>query len=248
MSWSRWRITAAAVAGTGVVAGGTVDVARGIRLDEDLALVVANYVSFFTVVSVVSTIVVLLVAARPRGPLATPDGVESAPLAVGLATTTTAMIILAIVYNAMLRGLPLELATPDPGWVTFLDRWATETMHVVLPLYLVVDLIWAPRRRRLGWTSLTGIVGIPLVWALYTMVRGPLVTAPDGATPYWYPYPFLDPNGPTGYAQPLIYIGAIAAAFLILGGAVVLLTHRHHRIPRTDRSAEPILAKTHAHV
>ncbi|MDL9980521.1 Pr6Pr family membrane protein [Microbacterium candidum] len=250
MSWSSWRIVAASIAITGVVAGGVVDVARGFRLGEDMGLVVADYFSYFTVVSVISTIVVLFIAARPHGPLATPDGMESPALAVALATTSTAMIILSIVYNTMLRGLPLVLATPDPAWVAFLDRWSEETMHVVLPAYLVIDVLFAPRRRRLTWRALIGIVGIPLGWALYTMVRGPLVDAPDGSTRYWYPYPFLDPNGPEGYQTPLIYIGVIAAAFLILGSVMVLLTHRHRSVPRADRADRAVVARARprAHV
>ena len=97
-----------------------------------------------------------------------------------------------------------------------------------MPLYIVVDVLFAPRRRRLGWTALTGIVGIPLLWALYTMIRGPLVPAPDGSATYWYPYPFLDPNGAAGYQTPLTYIGIIAAAFLALGAVMVALTRRRH--------------------
>jgi hypothetical protein len=228
MSWSSWRIAAASLAVTGVVAGGAVDIARGIRMDENLGLVMANYFSYFTIVSAIATIIVLIAAARRSGPLATDDGVESRTLAVALATTSTAMIILAIVYNALLRGLPLNLATPDPSWVAFLDRWATETLHVVVPVYIVIDVLFAPRRRVLTWRALIGIVGIPLLWAAYTMLRGPLVPAPDGSAPYWYPYPFLDPNGPSGYETPMLYIGVIAAAFLVVGGILVLLTHRHH--------------------
>lgn len=247
MSWSSWRIAAASIAITGVAAGFVVNIARGVRMDEDLSLVVGNYFSLFTIVSSIATIVVLLVAARRHGPLDTADGVESPALAIGLATTSTAMIILAIVYNAMLRGLPMTLATPDPTWVAFLDRWATETLHVVLPIYLVIDVIWAPRRRPLGWRALIAIVGIPMIWAVYTMLRGPFVDAPDGSTAYWYPYPFLDPNGPTGYATPLGYIGVIAAAFLLFGGVLVLLTHRHHHVPRAQRPAA-LEHRPHAHV
>jgi|GEM_PF-540171 len=225
-SWARLRRIAAVFAITGVAAGAAVDVTRGIQLGEDIGLVIADYFSLFTIVTSIATVVAHLLAARQSGPLASSEGVESHPLAIALATTSAAMIILAIVYNAMLRGLPLELATPGPWWVAILDRWATESLHVVVPLYLVVDVLFAPRRRRLAWTALVGIVGIPLLWAAYTMIRGPLVPAPDGSAPYWYPYPFLDPNGPAGFQTPLIYIGVIAAAFLALGSVMVALTRR----------------------
>ncbi|GAA4349741.1 Pr6Pr family membrane protein [Microbacterium rhizosphaerae] len=237
MNWSSWRIVAASIAVTGVAAGLVVNIARAIRLEQDLGLVIANYFSFFTIVSAISTIIVFFVAARRNGPLATTDGVESRSLAVAMATTSTAMIILSIVYNAMLRGLPTHFSTPDPGWVAFLDRWATETLHVVVAIYIVIDVLFAPRRRALTWRALVGIVGIPLLWAVYTMLRGPFTPAPDGTAPYWYPYPFLDPNGPTGYQTPMLYIGVIAASFLVVGGILVLLTHRRHGAPRPSLAA-----------
>ena len=55
MSWSSWRIAAASLAVTGVVAGGAVDIARGIRMDENLGLVMANYFSYFTIVSAIAS-------------------------------------------------------------------------------------------------------------------------------------------------------------------------------------------------
>jgi len=239
MNWSSWRIMAASVAVTGVAAGLVVDIARAMRLGQDTGLVIANFFSYFTIVSAIATIVVLFVAARRNGPLASKDGVESRSLAVAMATTSTAMIILSIVYNAILRGLPTHFATPDPLWVAFLDRWCTETLHVVLAIYIVIDVLFAPRRRVLTWRALVGIVGIPLLWAVYTMVRGPLTPDPDGAAPYWYPYPFLNPNGPTGYQTPMLYIGIIAAAFLVVGGVLVLLTHRRHGAARPSLASRP---------
>lgn len=235
MTWSSWRIlriVASWVGVTAVIAGGAVNIARGVRMSQNMVLVVENYFSYFTIVSAIAMIVTFFIAARRSGPLASADGVESTPLAIALATTSTAMIILGIVYNVLLRGIPLDLATPDPWWVTFLDRYSLEVLHVALLAYVIVDVLFAPRRRRLGWLSLIAIVGIPLLWAVYTMVRGPLVPAPDGSTRYWYPYFFLDPNGPGGYATPMMYIGVIAVAFLVLGSVMILLTHRDSRAPR----------------
>lgn len=239
-TWSLRRRIAAVVAITGVAAGGAVDLARGLRLGQDIGLVVANYFSLFTVVSSIATAVVLLLAARRSGPLARAGGVESLSLAVALATTSTAMIILAIVYNALLRGMPLNLATPDPWWAAVLDRWATESLHVIVPLYILADVLFAPRRRRLGWATLTAIVGIPLLWAAYTMLRGPFVPAPDGSASHWYPYPFLDPTGPAGYLTPLAYIGVIAVAFLALGSVLIALSRRRRATClHTDRHLVP---------
>jgi hypothetical protein len=237
---------AASVAASGVVAGFIVNIARGVRMDQSLALIVADYFSYFTIVASLATIVVLLIAARRGGPLATPDGIESPALAIALATTSAATIILGVVYNALLRGLPSDLPSPDPTIIAVLDRWEIETLHVVLPLYVIVDVLFAPRRRALPWGALGAIVGFPLLWALYTMVRGPLVPAPDGSTPYWYPYPFLDPHGPAGFATPTIYIGAIAAGFLMVGIGLVLLSRVRARRARARVTAVADTASPHA--
>jgi hypothetical protein len=125
--------------------------------------------------------------------------------------------------------------------VAFLDHWAIETLHVVLPVFIIIDAVFGPRRRELRWSALSVVVGLPLLWAGYTMARGPLVPSPDGSAPYWYPYPFLDPNGPSGYATALAYIGAIAGAFILTGSALILLTHRHHHMPRQDAARTPRL-------
>jgi hypothetical protein len=228
MRWSTWRMLAAVVAISGVVAGFIVNIARGTRMNENLALVVVDYVSYFTIVSAIATIVVLIVGARSR-PLTAPDGVESRAVAVWMATTSAAMIILGIVYNALLRGLPASLVTPDLWFVAFLDRWSVETLHVVIPLFIIVDVLFGPRRRRLGWSALVAIVAFPLAWVVYTMLRGPFAPAPDGSTRFWYPYPFLNPNAPSGYSTPMIYIGGIAVGFLVVGVVLILLTHRRRR-------------------
>ena len=143
MRWSTWRMIGASVAASGVVAGFVVNIARAARMGQSLGLVVADYFSYFTIVASLATIVVLMIAARRSGPLAAPDGVESPALAIALATTSAATIILGVVYNALLRGLPADLPSPDPTIIAVLDRWEIETLHVVLPLYVIVDVLFA---------------------------------------------------------------------------------------------------------
>lgn len=225
MSWSAARIGVAVVALSGVAAGFAVNVARALQSSQNVADVLANYFSLFTIVSSVATAAMLLIANRHlrRG-----AGAEPLWVGIGLATTTAAMIILGVVFNVLLRGADATIGALDTPLVAALDRWATESLHVVIPVYVAVDVIFGPQRRRLSWGALGAIVGIPMIWAAYTMVRGTLVAAPDGTAPYWYPYGFLDPHGPTGYASPLIYIAAIATGFLAVGALLVLLSHRRH--------------------
>ena len=107
-------------------------------------------------------------------------------------------------------------------------------LHVVLPLYLLVDLLFATRRRGLPWWTLAVLVGYPLIWIVYTMLRGELTPDPSGVTAYWYPYPFLDPHGAGGWTGAFTYIGVLLGALVAVGCG----DHRHRSLPRAScRSA-----------
>ncbi|MGW9627251.1 Pr6Pr family membrane protein [Microbacterium sp. NPDC055521] len=72
--------------------------------------------------------------------------------------------------------------------------WSNEVLHVVFPLFLLADVLVAPKRRILTWPTLAVIAASPLAWAAYTLVRANLATSPGTGDPYWYPYPFLNPQ------------------------------------------------------
>jgi hypothetical protein len=232
MRWVWFRGAAAIVAGSGIIAGLLVNIARATREGQDLGLVLANYFSMFTIVSSILSVVVLATAARwmRRNPGASPEPVG---IALAIAAVTGPVVMLGVVFNVLLRGDPPAVAATDPRWVSFLDSWATETLHVVLPLYFVVDLLFASRRRGLAWRSLAVIIGYPLVWTAYTMIRGELVPNPDGSTPWWYPYGFLDPHI-AGYDSAFAYIGGILFAFVLLGVAIIGIGRSRERHAATS--------------
>ena len=236
MHWAWFRIIAAITGISGVVAGFIVNVDRATRQGQGLGDVLANYFSLFTIVSTLLSIVTLLVAAswtmRHPGSSREPLGI-----ALALAAVTGPVLLLGLVYNALLRGLPSAIALGDTAGIAMLDKYAAEVLHVVLPIYFVLDLLLAPRRRGLPWWSLAVLVGYPLGWTTYTMVRGERVASPDGTTPWWYPYPFLDPHGAGGYASAFIYIGAILAGFLAIGTAIIVIGR--YRDKRATRHGAP---------
>ncbi|MGR0319850.1 Pr6Pr family membrane protein [Agromyces sp. ZXT2-3] len=219
MRWVWFRLAAAIVAISGIVAGLLVNLDRAWRESHDVSDVLANYFSMFTIVSAVFSVIALTAAARwmLRHPGTTPEPIG---LAMALAAVTGPVILLGLVFNVLLRGDPPPIAATDPAWVTFMDSWATETLHVVLPAYFVLDLLFADRVRGLPWSAVTVILSYPLVWTAYTMIRGERVANPDGSAPWWYPYGFLDPNT-AGYASTLTYIGGILFAFVLLGVAII---------------------------
>ncbi|MFH8251750.1 Pr6Pr family membrane protein [Microbacterium sp. B2969] len=236
MYWSWFRIAAALTAMSGVVAGFVVNVDRAARQSEVLGDVLANYFSLFTIVSTLLSIAALFAAAAwsLRHP-----GSSREPLAIALSLAAVAgpVFLLGLVYNLLLRGLPSAIALGDSAGIALLDKYAAEVLHVVMPIYFLLDLLLAPRRRGLPWWSLGVLVGYPVAWVTYTMVRGERVENPDGTTPWWYPYPFLDPHIAGGYTSPLLYIVVMTAGFLAIGAMIIAIDRFRER--RSTRRHTP---------
>ena len=73
----------------------------------------------------------------------------------------------------------------------------------------------------------------PVAWVGYTLVRGPLVTAPTTGAPRWYPYPFLDPHSAMtgGVGGVIAYVVTIAAAIALIAAGVVWVRRRRGLAP-----------------
>ncbi len=223
-----WAVLRAAMAIV-IIAAAAVQLSASIstatKLGRDVPTTIANFFSFFTVLSNVAAAIVLLWAAAVtlrNGRKPESHTRESAALGVALAAVTTFMIITGVVYNVLLRGVELPQGSePVP--------WSNEVLHLVAPLFMLLDLLLVRSRRRLTWSALWAVLAFPVAWATYTLVRGPLVTNPATAQPYWYPYPFLDPNGPGGWGSVAVYVAAITAVFVAVGAGVVAWKRRAAR-------------------
>lgn len=180
--------------------------------------VAANFLSFFTIESNIWSAVMLMIVAvwslRSTGSV-TP---EPRWIAILLACGSTYMIVTGIVYNTLLRGIELPQGTTV--------AWANEMMHVVGPLLMLADVLFAPRRRCLGWGVVAITAVFPIVWAAYTLIRANLIINPRTGTRGWYPYPFLDPANVGGYGGVAAYIAAIAVAILAVGAGVVWVSRK----------------------
>jgi hypothetical protein len=179
-----------------------------------VATTVANFFSFFTILSNLATAIVLgwavvFALSHPRGVR------DPRPLAVALVCVTTYMSITGVVYNLLLRD---TFVGPDTV------GWSNEILHVWAPLFLVADLFLAPRRRGLRWSAAVAALAFPLVWVVYTFVRAPLITNPRTGDPRWYPYPFLDPQlNPGDWLGVWAYVLGIAVAIIAVAFAVVAI-------------------------
>ncbi len=210
----------AAVIATAIVAQLSLSVGRAIENGNDVPTVIANFFSFFTILSNATSAVILVWAALWYFTRGTRARSEPRGLAIALASITTYMIVTGLVYNILLRNIELPQGSePIP--------WSNETLHVVAPVFLLLDLFLGPLRRRLNWNAVVAIAVFPIVWAVYTLVRGPLVTSPITGNPYWYPYPFMDPNNfANGYLGVSVYVVAIAIAIIAVGLLVVWIGRR----------------------
>jgi hypothetical protein len=174
----------------------------------DVGTKLVNFFSFFTIQSnllagaTMAIGAVVLIRAR-RG------AVDPGWFAVLRVCATTYIFTTGVVYNLLLRGIPLPQGTTV--------GWTNEVLHVVVPLLLVADWVLAPGIRRLEWKTVGIIVIYPIVWAAYTMIRGPLVHDESTGADSWYPYPFLNPDtSANGYLSVAFYVILIA---LVIGAA-----------------------------
>ncbi|MGO1855293.1 MAG: Pr6Pr family membrane protein [Microbacteriaceae bacterium] len=193
---------------------------------------VANFFSYFTNLANIATAATLIagaVWALTRGRSAKH---EPRWLAVALVCTTSCMVVTGVVYNALLRD------TADP--LTFL-RFSNEVVHVVGPLFLLADLLLAPKRRTLAWRSIWVVVAIPIAWCAYTLVRAPFIIEPSTGFTGFYPYPFLNPRVQDGFAGVAAYIAVLSVVVAAVAVAVIAVSRA--RAHRADAESDPDAAE-----
>ena len=226
--WSVLRGAMALLIAAAIAAQLAASVRSASELGRDVGTVVMNFFSFFTVLSNTLTVAVLLWAVIWFFLRGRRTGVEPPLLALALAAVTTYMTVTGLVYNTLLRNVELPQGSEA-------IPWSNEVLHLVGPVFLFVDLLVGPRRRRLSWTALWTITAVPLLWVAYTIVRGPLVINPVTGAHHWYPYPFLDPNGPGGWPSVIAYAIGIAVAIVLV--AVIVVWRRRREPPEAGTAA-----------
>lgn len=159
------------------------------------------YLDYFTILSNALVAVSLTVAAR--GPRAGAGRWLLRPES--FTAIATSILIVGLVYNLVLRGI-----WQPTGW----QRLADELLHVAMPLLYLVYWWRAGAGMQLRLRPLLGWLLYPLGYLAYTLARGAL----DGR----YPYPFLDVTT-LGYARVLLNGSFVAAAFVLVGGALFAL-------------------------
>ncbi len=149
-----------------------------------------SFFSFFTNLSnIFAAAVLLYVAVRPTA---------SARADVIRGAAVTYLAVTFLVFALLLRDLTEELGILRP--------WINMVLHQLMPVVLMADWLLHPPRRPVGARKVLLWLAFPVLYVCYSLVRGPFAD--------WYPYPFLDPREPGGYAAVAAYSVGIAAVFL----------------------------------
>jgi hypothetical protein len=159
-----------------------------------------NFFGFFTIQSNLLAAAVLVATAV----LVLRGGAAPEWLVLARAATTAYLVVVGLVYNTLLTGVAggVELA------------WANTLLHVILPVYCLLDWLVFADRGRQPWRRLWLLLVYPALWCTVVLLRG----ATDG----WVPYPFLNPV--TGYAAVFGSVLLIAGTVLVVGAAVFALS------------------------
>ena len=182
----------------------------------DVATHIVHFFSFFTIDSNILSAVVLLIGAYF---LLFRKGDDPQWYNLVRAATATYMITTGVVYNLLLRGIEL------PQGSTL--GWSNEILHVIACLWLLIDWVLAPGRTPIASSQLWKVLVFPLVWCIYTLVRGPLVADTVYGNPFWYPYPFLNPNtSANGYLSVAFYVILITLVISAAAAGVLWVSRR----------------------
>jgi hypothetical protein len=159
-----------------------------------------NYFSYFTIDSNLIAIGVLVAAALNRDRASTPR------LDLVRGGAVVYMSITGIVFTLLLSNTDVDTAIP----------WVNSVVHELMPMVMLADWLITPPAARLRMRQGVLWLSFPLVWIVYTIIRGAIVNL--------YPYPFLNPaNG--GYASVAVYCVAILLAMLVVSALVVVLAN-----------------------
>ncbi|GAA1757205.1 Pr6Pr family membrane protein [Kocuria aegyptia] len=161
-----------------------------------------NLFSYFTIHSTILLILAVLLATFH----AAVSRAEPVWLTVFRAVATTYMVVSGAVFTVLLANAELF------GHL-FLVPPSSKVLHFVLPVYAVADFLVGPYRNRLRWSTVWVAMIFPVLWALYTLVRGRLVD--------WYPYFFLDPHVVGGYHAVGMYALGLSGFILLVALGVV---------------------------
>lgn len=202
-----------------LLAAATLAVALFTQISDQIhhgAFLPEEYFAYFTVQTSIANMVVLTIAGLHQ----LQSHTDSLAV-IGLRHWLVAYaVVTGLVYNLLLRDLPAE-----PGGFVSTIAFPNEILHVVIPVYLVVDWFLSPHSAALPWRSMARGLIYPLAWLVATLIRGDLTG--------WYPYAFLDPTNAAGWFGVGAHVLGIALFISALLAAGLMLNRLYCRLRST---------------
>jgi hypothetical protein len=136
---------------------------------------------------------------------------ESIRFGLARLSVTGYAVIVGVVYNALLRGVPGDVRDAGYDWPVL----PNEILHVWGPIFVFLDWLLSREGSKISFKSFLWVLAYPVVWISFTVVRG--------YSTGWWPYPFLDPTQPAGVGGMVTYI-VVIVVFLAVTCLVALST------------------------
>lgn len=154
-----------------------------------------NFFSFFTIQSNIAAAILLLYLALANN--------MSQRVQVVRGAVVLYMLMTGVIFALLLSGLADVRLTAVP--------WDNTVLHYIMPIVVVLDWILYPPKKKLPIQAVWAWVVFPLVYVVYTLLRGSMVS--------WYPYPFLNPQTSSyidvGIVSMVMALFVVTAAFIL---------------------------------
>lgn len=167
-----------------------------------------EYFAYFTIDSSMVAAVALAVS----GIWIWAGNVETRLLTIVRLSVTSYAVVVSIVYNALLRGMPNAAIDGDYQWPVP----PNEILHVWAPIIIALDWLLAVPAVRLRLRALFWVLVFPLAWVAFSIVRG---FATD-----WWPYWFINPGDEGGVTGMLTYIFGIMIFMIVVAFLALVLS------------------------
>jgi hypothetical protein len=167
----------------------------------------AEYFSYF---SIQGTLIASVMLAY-TGWLSWNSIAETKQVTIARVSATTYSIVIAVVYNALLRNSAGDIRDAGYAWPVI----PNEIMHVWAAVIMLIDLLFIAGASGVKLRASLWVAVFPLAWLAFAVTRGML----DG----WWAYWFLDPTEPAGIPGMLQYIAGITVLMIGLGFLLLAL-------------------------
>ena len=142
---------------------------------------------------------------------------EKRQVTIARVSATTYAIVIAVVYNALLRNSAGDIRDAGYAWPVV----PNEIMHVWTSVLILLDWVLISGAYKLRLHASLWVAVFPLTWLAFSVSRGIL----DG----WWAYWFLNPNEKGGLAGMFEYIGGITVLMIGLGFLLLALRNAIYR-------------------